>query len=302
MKNNTFYVCLIAMVVGLFSCENSSNESDYLEDEQTSNLVIETGSLDFWYNDEVYSVEYKIFEDETIEYIESEALSEVLRIQESQPTLVEVNGLDSSDMVYMFNSEEDFHKYVRNAPGDRGCAIQKLVLQECGGGGSGGGGGGGGSTSNSLYTSQNLRIYVDSYLNKEADWTSGCYYYTGSTANKNRMKDFNKNETSAWRFRNGSQSCFPSGISNMSDKLSSLQVSPSISVVTLYQDHNYKGRSKKFYRRDVGLKDPEDHGGYPYWFIDFDTKWMVIGRLKNFKIGFFELTSWDDRVSSIKLN
>jgi hypothetical protein len=275
------------------SCEDNQEQTIPVD-----NVTVVIGKQNYIYKGENIEITYKLNSDNdkiALEDSSSLLLSEIFK---NNPTLIEVYGLDDSGSIYLFDDVKEEQKFYKTG---RGCSMLKYATGKDSCGGGTGGGGTGGGTSSLTYNSQNLRIYADSYLNKEIDWTSYCYYYTGSTNNKKRMKDFNKNETNAWRFRNNGISCFPSGFSNMSDVLSSLQVSQSVALVTLYQDHNYEGRSKKFYRRDVGLKDPEDHGGYPYWQINNVTKWMEIGRLKNFKIGLFGTSSWDDRVSSIKI-
>jgi len=107
------------------------------------------------------------------------------------------------------------------------------------------------------------------------------------------INQYEKSKIAARNCLGVSGNCFPTGINNPNDKPSSFQANVNISYVQIYEHCNYGGRSKIFYRSQAG-----SYGGVLFY-IDNNTNWMVVGRLKDWDMAF--LNTWDDDVSSIRL-
>jgi hypothetical protein len=280
------YLLLLLIVA---SCSTEEIETNSNED---SNSYVLT-EFDYVFKNKTYPVTFKVFGDGSREIILNEYANHLISIYNDNDDLAEVYGLELKT-IFLFENDDE-HLNFMNISG-RGCAIQKSLSMRCADEYSGGGGGGS-AISYSNYSEQNLKLYLDSHFSKQLNWTSSCYSNTGTTSNYKRMQNWAKNENSYWNFRSG-QNCFPSGYTNANDKLSSFQVSPNIYRVTIYQNKDQGGKSRTFYR-DVAISDPQEQR----YFVDSNTQWLVIDRLKDFWIcGACFTNTWDDDVSSIRLN
>lgn len=286
MFKSHFILALILALLFTFSCTTDQEDSTIAEQEEISEVRTEEVTLTFIFKGESYSTSFSRSENGDLNPLQDGDFVALKGIYDSNPTLVEVFGLDGNSNVYLFSGHKSYVNFLR-ATGR--CATQRLA---CGGGGGSGGSGGGGSSS-SLYTASNFEIFIDSYLQKKLDWTSNCYSSSNTVANENRLKNLNKNDTNYWTFSNSSVSCFPAGINNPNDKPSSFRSSPAVASVTIYEHKNYGGKSKIFYRAQAGTT------GNVQWYID-NSGWMVVSRLKDWNLGF--LDTWDDDVSSFRLN
>ena len=298
MKNKQVIFTLIAIVLFISSCSQEENITETLEESQaliTSNYI---------YKGETIVITQRVGEDGLKEVIEDASFKKLRDIYENQPTLMTVYGLSDEGAIYLFDNIKEHNEVtaIMNEIGDvpNGAIIEPLVI--CLSGNCSGTE----DPTTRLYTSNNMKLYLDDILNWELDWTSSCYRNFNTRGSQERMENLSRNSNSFWDFRNSSQSCFPSGTGNANDQLSSLQVSPSIFRVTLYGNKNFGGHSITFYRRDVGLVEDLILGEVgisgPNNFPALNG-WMFIPRLSAFSIGPFGiLGNWNDRVSSIRLN
>ncbi|WP_289037360.1 hypothetical protein [uncultured Zobellia sp.] len=265
-KMKKLFLPFLMLVAMTYSCNQQGEVSELKE----SSRKIE--KVNYVYNNEVLSVSYEVDAQGNSVLIEDESAAAIREIYASNPELNEVNGLDFTGNVYLFDNDYEHLKFLKSSEEGKSI-LAEIEKRESA------------IADYSSYSTAYLKLYEDSYYGKEIDWTSSCFYRGGTEGNFQRltnMSNHSSQNSKWWQPRNSAYRC--NGGKNVNDRLSSFKFNTAkIGTVILYKDRNYRG-SKKYFYRNI----PPHESRY-----SFVGTWIVVPRLESW-------SRWNDRVSSIK--